>query len=91
MSDAESLSPRECRLVEVEWEDITGLDNWNEDDGPFQPTSIVSVGWLLEDNAKWLTIATSYDHTNSKWASITVIPKLPPVVKFLAESESPGL
>jgi len=88
---AESLTPNDCQLVEVEWEDITGLDNWNDDDGPFQPTSIVSVGWLLEDNVKWLTIATSYDHTNSKWASITVIPKLPPVVKPLMVDESPGL
>ena len=83
--NVEELTPNSAKLVLVEWEDITGLDNWNEDDGPFQPTSIVSVGWLLEDNPKWMTIARDYDHTNAKWAAVVVIPKLPPVVKELHE------
>ncbi len=76
----DELTPADSPLVSVEWEDITGLDNWNEDDGPFQPTSIKSVGWLIEDGPKWLVIARDYDHTNEKWSSIVVIPKLPPVV-----------
>lgn len=80
MKKHDELTPSDAPLVSVEWEDITGLDNWNEDDGPFQPTSIKSVGWLIEDGPKWLVIARDYDHTNEKWSSIVVIPKLPPVV-----------
>ncbi len=85
MSDGDGKTPANTSMIQVEWEDITGLDNWNEDDGPFQPTSIVSVGWLLEDNVKWMTIARDYDHTNSKWAAVVVIPKLPPVVEVIRE------
>ena len=80
MKQPDELKPADCPLVSVEWEDITELANWNEDDGPFQPTSIKSVGWLIEENSKWMTIARDYDHTNEKWSSIVVIPKLPPVV-----------
>ena len=80
----DEMTPADAPLVSVEWEDITGLDNWNEDDGPFQPTSIKSVGWLIEDGPKWLVIARDYDHTNEKWSSIVVIPRLPPVVMIHA-------
>ena len=80
----DEMTPTDAPLVSVEWEDITGLDNWNEDDGPFQPTSIKSVGWLIEDGPKWLVIARDYDHTNEKWSSIVVIPRLPPVVMIHA-------
>jgi hypothetical protein len=77
---SEDITPSTAVKVLVEWEDITSMENWNENDGPFQPTSILSIGWLIEDNSKWMTIARDYDHTNSKWADIVIIPKLPPVV-----------
>ena len=84
MKQPDELKPADCPLVSVEWEDITELANWNEDDGPFQPTSIKSVGWLIEENSKWMTIARDYDHTNDKWSSVVIIPKMPPVVMIHA-------
>lgn len=77
MSD---LTPATTRIVVVEWEDITDIDNWNEEDGPFQPTSCKSLGWLLENNSKWITIARDYDVTNDKWASVLIVPKMEPTV-----------
>ena len=71
--------PTDTYLVRVEWKDIARYDGWNDEVDP-QTVDAETVGWLLEDNAKQVTVASSYNWTDETWADIHVVPRIPPEV-----------
>ena len=50
-------------LVRVDWEDSTGVRHWmgNRAVSDLTPLDCVSVGWLLRDDEKAVTLVASYD------------------------------
>ena len=83
--DWRELTPTTAPVVRVEWHDIVTADSWNEDEEDATPVALVDVGWLLEDNVRWIRIAGTYDYDSGKWARFRLIPKLPPTILPAAE------
>ena len=68
----------EHRLVRVEWEDSAGLGRWRDLQvvKKEEPLVIVTVGYLLRDDEKGITIAGSWDSQSMpNVADATVIPR----------------
>ena len=80
MSKWRDLTPATAPVVRIEWWDIVTADSWNEDEEDTTPATLIDVGWLLEDNDKWVRIAGTYDWDSGKWARFRLIPKLPPTI-----------
>ena len=79
------LTPETAPVVRIDWWDIVTADSWNEDEEDTTPATLVDLGWLLEDNPKWIRIATTYDHDSGRWARFRLIPKLPPEITVVSQ------
>ena len=86
MSKYDEMTPKDRPVVSVEWEDITHFSAWNEDEDEISTTSIVNVGWLLDEDDKQIVIASTYDYDNEKWADYHAFPKIPAEVTVLVEA-----
>ena len=80
MSKWRDLTPATAPVVRIEWWDIVTADSWNEDEEDTTPATLIDVGWLLEDNDKWVRIAGTYDWDSGKWARFRLIPTLLPAI-----------
>ena len=89
MSDFSGMTPSNTDIVVVEWEDIQSADNWNDDEVP-ETYGAKSVGWLLEDSAKHVILATSYSDDDERWSGYLTIPKLPPTVVVVGRYDARG-
>lgn len=87
MSRYDELSPKKCPVVVVEWEDITHFSAWNETEDDITTTSIVTLGWLLEENDKHVVIASTYDSDSEMWADYHAFPKIPAVVNVVRPAD----
>ena len=77
-------TPKTVPTVEIDWEDTTEIQNWNEDEeDEVDVTQMTVWGKLVEDSEWRLVVAGHYDWTNSKWSSIHAITKVPPTVRIL--------
>lgn len=83
MSKYDEKSPKDCPLVTIEWEDITHFSAWNEQEDDIGTTSIVTAGWLLDEDDKQIVIAGSYDYDSEQWADYHAFPKIPATVNVL--------
>ena len=77
MPDYSDKTPKDVPQAIIEWSDYTDVENWNEDED-IEDTQLWSVCWVLEDNEKHIVISRDYDWTNSKWATLRVLPKMTP-------------
>lgn len=74
MSAWSDLTPDNCRVVVVEWDDITAVESWNEEE-MVEATRVHTVGWMLEDSPQRLVIASSW--RSDGWAEFNVFPRSP--------------
>ena len=86
MNPWRELTPATAPVVRVEWYDIVSADSWNDDEENATPATLVDVGWLLEDNPKWIRIATTYDYDSCRWARFRLLPKMPPEVDLIQDA-----
>ena len=75
----DDLTPATAKMVFVEWDDFTMVENWNTDED-VDHCSLKSVGWIMEDNDIRAVVARTYDYDNQKWAEFLVLPKTPPTI-----------
>ena len=75
----ENLTPKTAEKVVVEYSDITMVDNWNEVKD-VDESQLTTIGWLLEDSEKRIVLASTYDYSEDRWASFTIIPRHPPEI-----------
>lgn len=63
--------------VYVEWHDATSIDAWDDESEAIkmQPHLIRSVGWLIKEDKKSLTIALSWDEQGEQVSQYLVIPR----------------
>jgi hypothetical protein len=80
MSNYDHLTPSNARPVIARWEDIMFSDNWNEDEMS-QVIECVTMGWLLEETATQMIVASSYNWKDGEWATIHALPKVTPTVE----------
>ena len=88
--DYSALHPGNTPIVKVAWSDIQFLDNWGEDDEVVQPVESATVGYLLEDTATVVVVASSYDYRAERWASIHAFPKAIPEVTVIKDQAPMG-
>jgi len=88
MTDYSDKTPGNTPIVCVDWSDIVGPEEWN-DEGGGQIWDFVAVGWLLEDSEKQIVIAGFYSHDTQEWKSKHAFPKLPP--QIIAVRDQTGL
>lgn len=81
----EELTPTNTPIVKVAWADIMFIDNWGEDDETVQPVESATVGYLLEDSATVIVIASSYDYRAERWGSIHAFPKFQPELTVIKD------
>lgn len=84
MTDYSHLTPDNTPIVKVLWFDIVSVDNWNEDENA-EIATITTIGWLLENNPKWVKVAGSYSWDDGSWSSQTVFPKGEPDVEIVVD------
>lgn len=87
MANYDHLAPGDCPVVKVEWADITQFGQWNGEE-EVQTTDVANVGWLLEDDARWVVVASAYNYSDEQWADIHIFPKRPPEVTVLCPASS---
>lgn len=66
------------KILEVTWTDAVGADEW-EDQKSVKNTQlarITSVGYLVAEDEKKLTLTLSIDHTHENYGAYLVIPKV---------------
>jgi hypothetical protein len=64
------------KMVLIEWKDAESADSWtpaNEIDHDY--ALIKSVGWLINENKKTVTLALNHDTKNEAYSCILKIPK----------------
>ena len=68
------MSEKKYKLVHVQWVDITQQPDgyWTEKDN-FNPADVDSLGYLVQQNNKFITIAQSVVDDGS-WGGVTSIP-----------------
>jgi hypothetical protein len=76
-----TTTPESAPFVQVEWEDITFVDNWNEDVEEFNTLTCSHFGFLLEKGPRKVVIAHGYDWDSGKWVSIHTFPEGATVVR----------
>ena len=86
MSRYDAMTPKDCHVVVVEWEDITHFSAWNESEDDITTTTISTLGWLLEENDKHVVVASTYDHDSEQWADYHAFPKIPATVVVVREA-----
>ena len=67
------------RIVEIEWIDsCTGPDGWSfiEDNVPMLPMSIKTVGIIIDENEKSITVAHSITQSRKQISGYITIPKV---------------
>lgn len=76
----EKETPKTVPIKEIDWNDITGIENWNEEED-VEDTQITSVGYLLEDSDQRVVIARDYSWSDETWSSFVVFPRGGPEVR----------
>jgi hypothetical protein len=62
-------------FLEIEWEDAASNEGWVSKDEDTSPVLIVSRGWLIKENARYLTLANSiHKHSDSEVGGTQTIP-----------------
>ena len=84
MKDYSHLNPRNTPIVEVEWQDIVSVENYNDDEDS-QSIEVISVGYLLEDTPTDVKIAGSYVWREERWSDKQSFPKTPPEVSVVKD------
>jgi hypothetical protein len=82
MKDYNDLTPLTADPVIIHWEDIVGVDNWNDSE-TVQPVECVTLGWLLEDSATMIVVASTYNYRDNEWATMHAFPKTDPRVEVV--------
>ena len=77
MADYSHLSPENTDVVIVNWPDIQTVANWNEDEEP-DIVTVSTLGWILEDDPKWIKVAGSYSWEAEQWSDIHSFPRHAP-------------
>ena len=84
--DYSNLKPDNTPIVVIGWSDIVFDDQWEENpEDAVQPVESVTVGYLLEDSATMVVVASSYDYRADRWASIHAFPKRIPDVTIIKD------
>ncbi|MCK4500178.1 hypothetical protein KAU11_06745 [Candidatus Babeliales bacterium] len=78
--DYSHLTPTNTPIIQVNWWDIVKGDNYNEDDN-VQTIEVISVGWLLEDSATEVKIASTYVWREERWSDQHAFTKSPPEIE----------
>lgn len=76
-----SLTPETARLVLVSWEDIVQYADWNEWSDAHDTLTVKTVGWLVEETARKIVIASSYNYADEQWSDLHAFPKMPPEIE----------
>lgn len=64
------------KIVLIEWNDAESLDSWTPTNEIDHGAALVkSVGWLLNDGKKTVTLALNHDTKNGAYSCIIKIPK----------------
>ncbi len=66
----------EQKFVEVTWIDSTGFAGWQEKQTPRTATTCRTVGFLVNENDDYITIAATYDSFTDAYHSPLTIPKV---------------
>jgi hypothetical protein len=63
-------------LVQVVWDDAHSLAAWEEDtDAPLEPCHILTIGFLIREDEKYIKVADSYVIDGTDFSGTTQIPK----------------
>ena len=64
-------------LVIVEWLDAnaTQLSSFEEHEIPHAPMTAQTLGWLLRDDEKGVSVAGEFFETDKTWRSVTFVPR----------------
>lgn len=62
-------------LVIVEWGDAWGSAGWRDIQDNHCAEPVVSVGWMVQNDAKGITLLTSVAHKNGSAVGTSFIPK----------------
>ena len=71
------ISPKDHPLVVVEWEDITDIEDWDEEDKEPSCSQMLSPGYLVKETKRYLYIARTYDVDNGTFHEVRTYPKHP--------------
>jgi len=63
------------KIIYIEWIDSISRQGWEDLDGDYDITLIKSIGYLVSENEKCISITTSLDLKFEMAVNIVVIPK----------------
>lgn len=84
----EGLTPKNAKPVVVGWDDIKNTPAWNEAEDVNSAT-MSNIGWLIEDSATRIVIATGYDWDDGRWCEFVTFSKRVPEVTALPLERAP--
>ncbi|MCP4897731.1 MAG: hypothetical protein GY906_12230 [bacterium] len=61
-------------IVVVHWQDITAVDNWNEEEEPYL-AEFRTVGWLCLETDSIVVIASTWDEIEETWREFNSFPR----------------
>ncbi|HUW12097.1 MAG TPA: hypothetical protein VM537_20385 [Anaerolineae bacterium] len=79
----EGKTPKDCKVVVIQWADIRSIDRWNDSDEEVRPARrLTTPGYLLyegidpaDPQEEIVVTAGTYDAEEETWHSFTCYPK----------------
>ena len=84
------LTPKDVPTVEVDWEDITDFEEWNDTHPDMVMDSFVSWAKLLEWTDKECVLGRNYCYTatSDNWSELRFMPPMLPNIRVVEAPEN---